>query len=135
LDTGKFVLIEPCVTGPPDAVPEHVYYYPQGRAVLDQFLTGYCHSCQKAGAKSHPWCSKHHELLDSHSVWAAGINLAHDVDQGKPGYDGVIRYRATVSGVADMPPPDGIVNQVRRFNNDWSILSVSMVHRSAWYQY
>jgi hypothetical protein len=53
LDTEKFVLIEPCVTGPPTAVPDHVYYYPQGLAVLDQFLTGFCPSCQNA---SNSWC-------------------------------------------------------------------------------
>ena len=137
MDLGKFALIEPCVTGPPSAVPQHVYYYPQGHAALDGFLTGYCRPCQKAGAKSHPWCSKHHELLDYHSVWAAGINVARDVDTGKDDYNGVIRYRATASGVADMPPPDRIVNQVRQcqFANDWCRLSVSVVHRSEWYPY
>jgi hypothetical protein len=121
LDTGKFMLIEPCVTEPLDAVPHRVYYYLQGHAVLNQFLTGYCGSCQNQGAKSHPWCSKHHELLDYHSVWAAAINVARSVDRNDEGYNGVIRYRATVNGVADVPPPDGIVNQVRILINNWRI--------------
>ena len=119
----------------PNAVPQHVYYYLQGHAALDSFLMGYCQPCQKAGARSHLWCSKHHELLDYHAVWAVGFNVACDVDTGKDDYNGVICYGATVSRVADIPPPDHIVNQVCWFPNDWCRLSVSIVHRSEWYPY
>jgi hypothetical protein len=134
LDSGKFHLITPCVTGAPNAVPEDVLYYPQGLAILDQFFTGRCQACEEAHTRSHLWCLKRHELFDFYSVCAGAIEVARNVDQGESDYDGAIRYRATVSGVADVPPHDGMVNRVCILNDDWRVLSLFIVRRSAWWQ-
>jgi hypothetical protein len=76
----------------------------------------------------------HHELLDYYSVCVGAVNLASSVDKKEEGYNGVIRYRATASGVADEPEHDGMVNQVHSFNDDQRTSSVPVVYRNACYR-